>query len=1051
MISWFARNSIAANLLMLTIVVSGFFAVRNYVTFEVFPPSDPEVVTVTVPLRGATPEDVELGIATRIEEAIQDLEGLERVTSRSVEGSTSIAIEIERGYDPRELLGDIKSRVDAINGLPAEAERPVIALQTRSFSVIDVVLAADLEEDELRAVAEQIRDDLLRLNDITQVSLNSVRRYEIAVEASQDRLRDAGVSLAEVAAAINNSSIDLSAGNIRTAGGDVLLRSKGQAYRQTDFEDIVVKTNPDGTIVRVSDIARVDDGFEEDAVKVRFNGTAAAFINVARVGKQNAIDVATTVRQYVAEKQSELPVGMTISFWDDDSIVLKDRMAILFSSAWQGGLLVILMLTLFLRPAIALWVFIGIPISFFGAFTVMAAFDISMNLMSLFGFILVLGLVVDDAIVTGENVYTHLKAGKEGLAAAIDGTEEVAGPVTFGILTTMIAFVPLMFIEGRRGDLFGAIALVVIPVFIFSLVESKLILPAHLKHIKIRGVRESGNKFQRWQKKFADGFESAILKFYQPALAVALRYRYATFCAFLGILMIMVAMVQSGRTRFVFFPSVPVETVSAEIAMPVGTPFSVTDRHMQRMLSIGQDLREEYNAEFDQPMVQNMLASTGSTRRSTGTHLGSLRIELAPAEERTDKLTSAEFTREWRDRVGSIPGAETLNFRSSRFGNNPPIDVQFSGQSLEQLERVGAELKAHLATYDGVYEISDTLSDGKEELRIDLTSQGYLLGLTRADVVGQVSQAFRGFQAQRVQRGRDDVLVIVRLSKNERSTVDTLNELLIRTPAGDEVPLANVATLTPDKGPSQITRIDGYRVLNVNAQVDKSTANMTLIQAGITAFVEGLIPRFPGIDYALEGEAREQAEAFGSLTAGLPVVLFLIYCLLALPLRSYIQPLLVMSVIPFGIIGAIIGHWIMGFSISILSVLGLMALIGVVVNDSLVLVDYINRQKKQGVDLFEAVTNAGAARFRPVMLTSLTTFLGLLPMLSVKATTALFLIPMGISLAYGILFATFITLLLIPVNIMIADDIGNAFKRLWRWYFPANASAGTTTTQTSTS
>ena len=556
-------------------------------------------------------------------------------------------------------------------------------------------------------------------------------------------------------------------------------------------------------------------------------------------------------------------------------------------------------------------------------------------------------------------------------------------------------------------------------------------MPAHLNHIRIRGVSKSGNNFQRWQKKFADGFEAAILKFYKPALDFALRYRYATFCAFFGVLMIMIAMVESGRTRFIFFPSVPSETVSAEIVMPVGTPFSVTDRHMQRMLGIAEDLREEYNRELGQDVVLNMLASTGSTRRDTGTHLGSLRVELAPAEERAGKLTRLEFTNEWRKRVGVIPGAETLNFRSSWFRGGSPIDVQFSGQSLEQLQSVGDELKAHLATYEGVYEVSDSLSDGKEELRIDLTQQGYVLGLTRADVVGQVSQAFRGFEAQRVQRGRDDVRVIVRLSKDERSTIDTLSDLFIVTPSGDSVPLANVATLTPSKGPSQITRIDGYRVLNVNAEVDKGLANMTLIQAGLATFIDNLLTRYPGIDFQLEGEARDQREAFGSLTGALPVVLFLIYCLLAMPLRSYTQPLLVMSVIPFGIIGAIMGHWLMGFSISILSILGLMALIGVVVNDSLVLVDYINRKLREGKPLFEAITTAGAARFRPVMLTSITTFLGLLPMLMVKATTAQFLIPMGISLAYGILFATFITLLLIPVNLLIADDARRGLKWLW--------------------
>ncbi len=851
------------------------------------------------------------------------------------------------------------------------------------------------------------------------------------------------MTLAEVAEAIRGSSLDLSAGNIRTAGGDVLVRSKGQAYRQTDFEDIVVKSNPDGTIIRVSDIARVDDGFEEDAVKVRFNGTNAAFIGVSRVGKQSALEVAEKVRNYVAEKQPELPVGMTISFWDDDSVVLKNRLGILFSSAIQGGLLVILLLTLFLRPAIALWVFIGIPISFFGAFMVMAAFDISMNLMSLFGFILVLGLVVDDAIVTGENVYTHLKRGEDGLAAAIEGTREVAVPVTFGILTTMAAFVPLLFIEGRRGDIFGAIALVVIPVFVFSLIESKLILPAHLKHIKIRGVSASGNRFQRWQKGFADGFENAIIRFYKPALAFAIRHRYATFATFFGALYIIISVINSGHTRFIFFPRIPTETIRAEIEMPVGTPFEVTDRHISTMLEVAQQLRAKYDGMYDEPVVTNLLASTGTSGRSNGSNVGRIEVELTPAEERVGKVTSAEFADEWRRLVGTIPGAESLNYRSTWGRGNAPVDVQFSGQSLEQLNAVGSELKQHLSSYEGVFDINDSLSDGKEELRIDLSAQGLVLGLTREDVVGQVSQAFRGFQAQRIQRGRDDIRVIVRLSRSERGTIDTLNELLIRAPDGREVPLANVATLTPAKGPSQITRIDGYRVLNVTAEVDKSTANMTVIQSGMADYIDSLLPRYPGIAYTLEGEAREQREAFGSLSVGLGLVLFVIYCLLALPLKSYLQPILVMSVIPFGLIGAIIGHWFMGFALSILSILGLLALTGIVVNDSLVLVDYINRKHREGMPLMDAVKEAGVARFRPVMLTSLTTFLGLLPMLSVKATAAQFLIPMGVSLAYGILFATFITLLLVPINILIADDIRKALRTMWHWYFPPSADSST--------
>ncbi|MEM6817459.1 MAG: efflux RND transporter permease subunit [Pseudomonadota bacterium] len=1035
MIAWFARNSVAANLLMFGIVAGGLFTIRNLMVFEVFPPADPEVISVSVPLRGATPEDVELGIAVRIEEAVNDLEGIEQITSRSVEGSTTVSIEVESSYDPRELLADIKSRVDAINGLPAEAERPVIALAQRAFSVIEIVVSGSVDEDELRAVAEQVREDLLLLPEITQVTLDSVRNYEVAIEASQNRLRETGITLEEVATAIRQSSQDLSAGNLRSAGGDVLLRSKGQAYRQTEFEDIVVRTNPDGSIIRVRDIAAVDDGFEEDAVTTRFNGVNAATLRVSRVGKQSALDIAAAARQYVLEKRSELPVGLSVDYWDDDSVTLRNRLGILVSSAWQGGLLVILMLTLFLRPAIAFWVFIGIPISFFGAFMLMTMLGVGINIMTLFGFILVLGLVVDDAIVTGENVYTHLKRGTDGLQAAIEGTREVAGPVTFGILTTMAAFAPLVFLEGRFGRFFSNIPLVVIPVFIFSLVESKLILPAHLKHISIRGVSKHGNAFQRFQKKFADGFENAILRYYRPALSFALKHRYSTLASFAGLLVIMVTLVTSGYTRWVFFASVPSETITAELAMPVGTPYEITDGHVQRMLEIARELKRGYNEQYDEEVAGNILASTGASRDSSGSHIGRVQIELSPAEERVGKVSALEFAGAWRERLGVIPGAETINIRSSWSGGRNPIDIQFSGQSLEQLSLVGEAMKSHLATYDGVFEINDSLSDGKEELRIDLTPQGYVLGLTRADVVGQVSSAFRGFEAQRIQRGRDDIRVLIRLSGQERQNIDTLNEFLIRTPDGRDVPLANVATLTPGKGPSQITRIDGYRTLNVRAEVDKSTANMTLIQGGITAFADGLMPRFPGITYRLEGEARRQGEIFTSLKSGLTVALFVIFCLLALALKSYIQAILVMSIIPFGVIGAIMGHWFLGYSVSILSVFGLIALMGVVVNDSLVLVDYINRKHRAGTPLIEAAKMAGVARFRAVMLTSLTTFLGLLPMLSVKSTTAQFLIPMGISLAYGILFATFITLLLVPVNIMIADDIKSAFRDVFGWYF----------------
>ena len=1029
MISWFARNSVAANLLMVTILLGGILAISNGVRLEIFPPSDPHTVEVQVPLRGATPEDVELGVAVRIEEAVKDLQGIDRLMSVSSEGSTNVRIEIEKGYDPRELLDDIKSRVDAINTFPADTEKPVISLRQRRFGVIDVVVAGDYSEVEIRTFAEQVRDELLRMEDITHAELDAVRQYEIAIEVSPDRLREFDVTLADIGRAIRESSVDLSAGNVRTDGGDVLIRSKGQAYRRADFDAIVVKTNPDGSIVRVSDIATVVDGFVEDAMHTRFNGKHAAFVKVSRVGDQNAIEISSKVREYIESRQATLPVGLELSYWDDDSARLKDRLGIMTKSAIQGSVLVILLLSLFLRPAVGIWVFLGIPISFFGAFVVMHLMDTSLNLMSAFGFILVLGIVVDDAIVTGENIYSRMREGNKGLSAAIMGTKEVAIPVTFGILTTIAAFGPLAFIEGRMGDIFSQIPLVVIPVLLFSLVESKLILPAHLKHIELHEHDHKATGFQAWQTRFADGFEDFILKYYKPLLRSAINHRYSTAAGFIGVLIVLITLIFTGWTRFSPFPSIEGETSTATLTMPAGTPFDVTNRHAEKIFLAARELQDKYrDEETGQSMVTNILAnvSSGGAR---------VQVETVPRQDRTIDFSTNAFGNEWRSLIGRVPGAESLNFRSSFFRAGDPVDVQFSGNSLETLNAVGEQLKEHLLTYPGVFEIADSLSNGKEELQIELSPQGHLLGLTRNDIVSQVGQAFKGLQAQRIQRGRDDVRVLVRFPLGERSTIASLNEMLITTPAGYSIPLANVAEITPGRGPSQIRRIDGYRVLNVTADVDKESTNTTVLMSSISAYLDDLLVKYPSVSYTFEGEQRRQAETFGSLQLGIMVVLFVIYCMLALPLKSYTQPIVIMSVIPFGAIGAVIGHWLMGYHLSMLSMLGLMALTGVAINDSLVLVDYVNqRHRNAGDGLRESVERAGVVRFRPVLLTSLTTFFGLLPLLTEKSSSAQFLVPMAISLGFGILFATLITLVLIPVNIMIGDDIrrfvGHRYRNL---------------------
>ncbi|MBE0459582.1 efflux RND transporter permease subunit [Pseudoalteromonas prydzensis] len=1027
MIAWFTKNHVAANLLLISIVFAGLFSLTTQIPLEVFPSFETDRISVSVSLRGSTPEDVEQGVTIRIEESVQDLEGIKQISSRSSEGSASVSIEVETGYDPRELLADIKSRVDAINTFPVDAEKPVVALAERKREVIAVTVASDYGEKETREYAEQVRDQLLRLPSVTQVELSGVRDYELAIEVSQDTLRQYSLSLSDISRAISNSSSDISAGNLKTEGGDVLIRSKGQAYRKDEFAQVVVKHQSDGTIIRLGDIAKISDDFEETPVRTRFNGKQAAFIDVYRIGPQSAITVADEVKEFIENQQTNLPMGFELSYWDDDSELVKSRIATLTTNALQGGILVLALLTLFLRPAIAFWVFIGIPVSFMGAFLAMPLFGVTLNIMSLFGFILVLGIVVDDAIVTGENVYTHLKTAESGEQAAIRGTQEVATPVTFGVLTTVAAFLPLAFIEGGRGALFAQIPVVVIPVLLFSLIESKFVLPAHLKYIKLRHQKDEPSKFDKFQQRFADGFEHAILKYYQPILNLAIRHKLATVSLFVGIFLIILTMITSGWTKFIFFPRIPSETVRVNLTLPTGTPFEVTNKYVIDMSDKARQLQDKYrDEETGESVILNILATTGG--RGGASNSGSVRFEITPAESRDSDIGSRELASEWRDLIGIIPGAESLTFRAEIGRSSDPIDVQLTATSLTTLQEVADHVKARLATYPTVFDIADSMSDGKEELQIELTEQGLALGLNRVDVSQQVRNSFFGAQAQRIQRGRDDVRVMVRLPIEERRSVADLKDILINLPDGGTVPLSHVAKLVPGQSPSSINRIDRYRTLNVTADIEKQNTNMTVLQADLKIYLDELVQQYPGVSHSLEGEAKEQRESFGSLAWALVFVFFIIYGLLAIPFKSYLQPLIVMSVIPFGMIGAVIGHWIMGMELTIMSLLGMLALIGVVVNDSLVLVDFINKKRSEGGDLLEAVKMAGASRFRPVMLTSLTTFIGLMPLLFEKATQAQFLIPMAVSLGFGIIFATFITLLLVPVNYLLMERLQGWFK-----------------------
>ena len=1025
MIEWFARNSVAANLLMVSILLAGIITLTLRLNLEIFPSSEPDSISVSVALRGATPESMELGIAVRIEEAMQGLIGVEKVQSSSQEGSTSVTIEVSEDYDPREILDEVKNRVDSISTFPVEAEEPVVALLQRRREVISVGVYTQYGETETRLLAEQVRDDLLRIEGITQVDLDSVRDYEIGIEVSQDKLRSFELTIADVADAISSNSQDFSAGNVHAAGGDILLRSKGQAYRHGDFADIVVKTNPDGSIIRVGDVATVLDGFQEESHLARFNGHVAAMLDVFRTEEEDSIEVSKLVRDYIIERKAQgMPEGTNLEFWDDDARALRSRLSTLGSSALQGGLLVIILLALFLRPSVAFWVTLGIPVTFMGALAVIDLLGVSINVMSLFGFITVLGIVVDDAIVTGESVYSRLRQGEDGLMASINGTKSVAVPVTFGILTTVAAFLPITQLEGRLERVFVPIPAVVIPVLLFSLIESKFILPAHLKHIKLRDPDKLG-RLSRWQMNFSHGFENMIVRYYKPALEKAIEYRYSVMTLFICLLVVIVISIYTGWSRFVFIPSVERDGGAVTLAMPNGTPFEVTDRHVQRFMEVGLQLKEEFtNGEGGEPIISNLFSRTGRSGEGQS-HLASIRFEGIPNSERKVDVTSLDIMREWRKRVGDIPGVESLTFRSRGFSAGEPINIELKGQSFDELEAVSDQLKARLGEFSGVFDIADTLANGKEEIQIELKPQAHVLGLSRNDIVGQVSQAFNGLQAQRIQRGRDDIRVLVRFPKSERSSTSSLKEMLINTDNGSQVPLSNVANLIPSKGPSQIHRINQFRTVTVTADVDKENTNMTVINRDIQEFLDQVLSQYPSVVAEFTGEAEEQRKAFSSVIVSFLALLFVIYALLALPLKSYGLPLIVMSVIPFSLVGGVIGHWVLGIPLSLLSILGLLALIGVVINDSLVLVDYIRQMRDKGVALFDAVRDAGVVRFRPVFLTSLTTFFGLMPITFIgKAdVSAAFLQPMAVSLSFGILFATLITLFFVPINMLIMDDI----------------------------
>jgi multidrug efflux pump subunit AcrB len=1032
-ITWFSRNPVAANLLMFILLIGGIMAIYT-VHQEEFPSMDINTVSVTVPYLGAAPEESEQGVCIRIEEALESVDGIEKLYATASEGACNVMAMLFEDTNQTEALNEIKSMVDGINTFPIETEKPIVSKLTITHDLMEIALFGDTAERNLKEIGQEIRDEIVSIDGVSTVGLNFVRPYEISIEISEDSLRRYGVTLQQVAQIIRNTSLDMPGGTIKTEGGEILLRAKGQAYWGEEFEQIVVVTRNDGTNVLLSEIANIRDTFEEGDVVARFNGKPAVIVKVWRVGKEDAIQMAADISNFVERYRPSLPQGLDVSIWTNDAEDLQARLDTLSSMAIGGLGLVIIVLALFLKFRLAMWVAAGIPIAMLGTIAVFPYADISMSSMTVLAFILVLGILVDDAIVVGERVYGHEQMGKAPVQAAIDGTWEVSIPVIFGVLTTMAAFLPLLLATGRMSGFFSVIGYVVVIALVFSIVESQLILPSHLAHRNHDDAQSGfGKRWNRIQGAISAWLERMANNHYKPLLIKAVDNRYITGSIGLGVLILALALIMSGRVIFTFFPAIEGDRVYATLEMPEGVSVDVTAAAARRLEDAVPELEKMLEERTGRSgVIENVFTSIGQqanrgsgrpTREQAGrSHFGEVVIALVEAEDRND-LSSKVIATMWRDLVGPIPDAVKLSFSADEFSAGEPINYQLTARNTEDIRLAATDLRAELSRYDGVFDITDSFRAGKQEIKLSLLPEARNLGLTLNDLASQVRYAFYGAEAQRIQRGQNDVRVMVRFPEGERTSIGNLEDMYIRTPTGIEVPFYSVAKFELGRGFSSIQRINGQRVINVVADLDRSVISPEEINASIQREVlPALQQKYPMVESSLAGESEERAKSFTGLAQAALLSLIVIYALLAIPLKSYLQPLVIMSVIPFGAVGAIVGHWIMGYQLMFFSALGIVALSGVVVNASLVLVDFINRRRREGMPLEEAVIAAGVVRFRPILLTSVTTFVGLIPLMSNPSPATRFFIPMAISLAFGVLFATAITLILVPSLYRVAED-----------------------------
>ncbi len=1013
-IGWMAGNSVAANLVMIVCLIGGLI-IGSHIKQEVFPDFDMDKVSVTVAYPGASPDEVEKGIILPIEEAVQGLDGVDDVTSSASEGAGSVVVEIVEGENLERLAQDIQSEVDRITSFPDDAEEPSVTIMSRKREVVAIALHGDQSDWVLRETAEDLRDRLIQDPGITQVELHGVRDFEISVEVPQENLRRYNLTTAEIANRIDKASVDLPGGGIKTSGGEILVRVKERKDYGREFGKIPIVIANDGTNVLLEDIAVIKDGFEDSDIFASFDGQPAVLIDVYRIGDQTPIEVADAVKRNLETFREILPKGLSLNILKDRSNVYKQRLNLLLTNGYMGLGLVFLCLALFLETRLAFWVSMGIPISFLGSLLLLPGFGVTINMISMFAFIITLGIVVDDAIVVGENVYNYHQRGMSFQDAAIQGAREIAMPVTFSVLTNIVTFMPMYFVPGIMGKVFRQIPLVVVSVFAVSLVESLLVLPAHLGHQRDRRrwgifqwLHERQQGFSRW-------FVHIVKTKYGPFLDLTLTYRYLTISLGIAVLLVTIGYVKSGRMGMTLFPKIEADYAKVTAVLPYRSAAEKTKEIQKILVDVGREVADQHGGD---DLVTGIFA-----RIMNGGATSEVRVYLTDPEIRP--MSTSAFTRKWRERVGDLVGLEYITYESDSGGpgSGKVLTVELSHRDIDVLEKASAELARDLEVYPNVKDIDDGFTPGKRQFDFKIRDSARGLGLRAEDVARQVRYAFYGAEALRQQRGRNEVRVMVRLPKEERIFEHDIEELIIRSSSGVEIPLREAVIMNPGRAYTSIDRHNGRRTVEVTANVIPQSKANEILDALMDESLPALVLKYPGLSYSFEGKQADMRDSMTSLVEGLLMALLVIYGLLAVPFRSYAQPLIIMISIPFGIVGAVVGHLLMGYSLSLMSMFGIVALSGVVVNDSLVLINFANRKRQEdNMNAHDAVLSAGIARFRPILLTTLTTFGGLAPMIFETSRQARFLIPMAISLGFGIVFATVITLVLVPSLYMVIVD-----------------------------